>query len=261
VQDGTGGTENTTIAITGATATAGSATFNLAVVAGDLISLQQVPTNQNAGNGAGWSICFEPTTVGESIVAGSSSTPSTSVVNYHPIVTRSGLWQAGTGDISNLGHPTSFVLRDFYLRAVQAAPGAGNNWVLALQIDGAASGVSITLADTAQDATDLTNEATITEGQEFRWQSTPTSTPTASAMLWSAVQFIGEPQEVEFDDPSGDAIGLTWTEAYHVDANGDDEVFVDAPVDPNDDATTTAHKARCCSRPVTSFARSRIRSA
>ena len=54
------------------------------------------------------------------------------------------------------------------------------------------------------------------------------------------MMLVEDATEVNFDDPpqfSGSTIGLSWIETYHVDADGEEKIYLDAPVDLNDPIT------------------------
>ena len=186
-QDGTGGTPDTRITLTAGGAIEGSTTFSLPVVAGDQLMLRSTPTGAQAV-ATGYSIAFDATVPGESIMAGGSVTPNSSADQKAALHDVSGGWTAG--GVNNIGNPTTFGVRDLYW-LIQTAPGAGNSWTFTVRVNDVDTSLALTIADAATSGSNLTDSITVVDGDTLGIFSHPVSSPTAAGvMTWSAVQFI-----------------------------------------------------------------------
>lgn len=202
-QDGTGGTQNTTITLTGTVAgagvTEGSFTgISLAVNPGDLAYWEVAPSGTpNLVNGR-CSVRFVATTDGESMMPGSSTaSPSVGATSYNGAESVSAVtWSATTTTNEIIGGVKTITLSKFYVAIPAGNPGgAGKQYVYSYRRNNAdpTGGPSVTIANTAITGSDTTNSLSLADGDKFNMKVVPTSTPTARRPSWSARVMIGTP--------------------------------------------------------------------
>lgn len=182
------------------TATTGSVTgLSIAVAAGDALSLEAVPTGTPTSTGGlCWGTAFTSTVDGESPLCGSvrNSGFSAGVSQFfvpmgnHNFASTEARYQ----DVA----PVAFVLRDLRWETA-AAPGSGKTYDVVSRVAGSTGVISLSVANAATTANDLTNDESITLAQRFCFQMTTTGTPSGTLMRWAAVAYVA---------PSG---GSTWT--------------------------------------------------
>ena len=118
------------------------------------------------------------------IFNGSANTLPTSGTNYGGIMGQGELSYGSTIGVRNLSLPTPGDL--YNLRIVlNAAPGAGTSYIFALEVNGTASALTCTIADTATSCSDTTNIKTVIPGDDVAIKLTVSGTPTARAMRYS----------------------------------------------------------------------------
>lgn len=160
-QDGSGGTPDTRVTITGA-ATSGSASFTLPVVAGDLVTIRQtvsgVPASTTFIQGA---LAFTPTAGTEAVATAQVTTVPTGSVSYiYPIGGSDGTAPATPeSTFYAIGGVTTQYLTTMYL-SLLGAPGAGKSWTCTLRKNGASAGLSVTISG----ATDTRGHSNISGG-------------------------------------------------------------------------------------------------
>lgn len=188
-QDGSGGSVNTACALVGAI-TSASATFSLALVAGDLAYVEAVASGTFTVR---WSLgaTFVATTDGEYQVCGGAtgSAPlSASATAYYPVAGMTG--QTGATETAfarrAAGGVTAIRLSQFRLY-LATAPGSGKSRTLDLRNNATSPGPTITISDTATTGSDLVNTATISDGDLFDLRSVPTSSPVSTLAAWSYI--------------------------------------------------------------------------
>lgn len=199
-QDGTGGTQNTTITLTGTVAgagvTEGSFTgISLAINPGDLAYWEVVPAGTpNLVNGR-CSVKFVATTDGECMCPGTTTTqPSTGATNYN-VATGTGVaaWSATTTFGEVIGGVKRVRLDHFYIAIPAGSPGgSGKQYTYSYRLNNAdpSGGPSVTIANTAITGSDTTNSFSIADLDKFNLKSVPSGTPTARRPSWSARQML-----------------------------------------------------------------------
>lgn len=176
-QDGTGGTVDTRATISDANTSAASS-FSLAIVAGDLLSIKQ--TRSAAPAGTTWAcgmMAMTPTVAGQ----------------YQFSVTAVGLgtaqkynWPVGQGvgesatesERTMIGSVTTFTISAMRAEC-PVAPGAGKSWTYTLRVNGADTGLAVTISgavDTKGSAT-ITPPISIASGDTWDIGITSTGTP------------------------------------------------------------------------------------
>ncbi len=173
------------------TATTGSVTgLSIAVAAGDTLSLEAVPTGTPTGSGGlCWGTAFTSTVDGESPLCGSVRNSGFSAGSNQFFVPMGNHNFASTEARYQDVAPVAFVLRDVRLEAT-AAPGSGKTFDLVSRVAGATGVITLSIANAATTANDLTNDETITLAQRFCFLLTTTGTPSGTTMRWAAVAYV-----------------------------------------------------------------------
>jgi hypothetical protein len=198
LQDGTGGSVDTTITVSG-TNTVANASFTLPLVAGDVLYLEEATTGTPAtSNSVAGAYVHLPTLTAASMVCTSCSSLSTTVASYQfPVAGRAGgTTQSATENTRQLiGGITSQTYSTIRV-AVSAAPGVGKSWTVTLRKDtgGGSADTALTVvvsgASTGAGAT-IGSPVTIAAGDLWDISVTPSGTPTASTDMSIALGFLG----------------------------------------------------------------------
>ncbi len=193
-QDGTGGTVDTELSMSGA-GTHG-VTFSLPVAAGDLLYIE---VEKISGSGGSWTVAtaFVATTPGQFHVCGGAATAlPTSDTRYTSPENNEVIWSLteDTRDRNIAGAITTVTLSGFRV-ASSAAPGAGDSWAFTTRKNEANTDIVATIADAAEAAEDLAHSIEIADGDRFSLQCDPTGTPANSQeATWA---WIGSTSEAE----------------------------------------------------------------
>ncbi len=183
VQDGSGGTVNTTATLTSSGNTATSA-FTLPIVPTDHVDLLVTRTGATAGSHGthvACSVAFVATTTGQfQICGGSNNTISNTVVNYQwPLSDQSltneldALVRVGPTGVSALGLYTER----------SASPGMGKSWTHTLRKNATDTTITAVTADSATTST-VTSTVVLVNGDTLALSITPAGTPTLSQLHW-----------------------------------------------------------------------------
>ena len=187
-QDGSGGTPNTTVALT-VGMTAASGTFSLAVVAGDQLYLEDVKVGTNSTR-LGFAVRVVATTDGQSIVAGGTNgAMATTGTRYNNAGWVEQAWTTTEAPAALDGGVTSFGLSQVYL-LLSGTPGSGKSYTFDLRVNAASPGgtPSVTVADAATTGSDTTGSVTVADTNTWDLRVIPSGTPTARWARWAAVQ-------------------------------------------------------------------------
>ncbi len=175
VQDGTGGTVDTTVTIANA-ATTGTANFSLAIVAGDLLSLQCASSGSPATiTSFQNSVVFVPDTSGEQILT---------LADYHALPTGSTAYNTphganrGWADLRRQAGGVTTIALSHIHALVSVAPGVGKSWTFTLQKNDADTLLVTTISDlNVENAYAPDDIVTISDGDTFRIKVDPSGTP------------------------------------------------------------------------------------
>jgi hypothetical protein len=190
-QDGTSGTPNTTVTISGNSATTGSATFSLSLSAGDTIEISCTPTSTPSTVSAGCSVAFTSTVGGYAMMPGSNgSAPSTGSTNYAPPQNIGASWGVAEGSNDVTAAITTVTLSKLYVE-LEGSPGSGKNYTYSYRRNTTSPGgtPSVQVADAATTGNDTSNSIAIADGDVWTIRSVPSGTPTARKLRWNAAQF------------------------------------------------------------------------
>ncbi len=183
IQDGAGGTVNTTCVMTGAS-TATSATFTLPVVATDHVDILIVRTGINAPFAlaqVGCGVAFVSTADDRFIICGGNNNARLpSAVDYAWL----GSQQQRTSESEAacpIG-PTGFTSKGLYIER-STAPTAGKSWAHMLRQSAANTITTVTVADAALTGLIL-NDVVWASGQTIDLRITPSGTPVDSQLHW-----------------------------------------------------------------------------
>jgi len=189
-QDGTGGTVNTQVAITGAgtcpvsTNCYGSTAFTLPVVAGDTLYFETVPASTPAATKTAFAIAFTATATGQFNFCGSQngndSATATRYVGVHNLSAPNGT----EANRTQVFGPNSYTFGKMQLRAA-AAPGGSLTRTLNFRVNSGGTTPTVTLTGAATTGSDTTNTVTVTSAQTIDMRDVPgASSPTATTHTW-----------------------------------------------------------------------------
>ncbi len=163
--------------------------IEITVAAGDVVTLESIPTSTPATAGLVWTLDFEPNSDRFlPFVSGSVSLMSTTAVN-HNVVGGGAAWAANTAGNINRQEPIvgAGTLRDIYV-LLSGAPGFGSNYNFKALINGASSGVGPTITNVATSGSDTSNTAAVAVNDLLNLQVTPSALPpTTQAAYWGAI--------------------------------------------------------------------------
>lgn len=130
---------------------------SVAVVAGDLLSLEITPSGAAATPTARWGFKWAPTTDGESIfLTASAGTMNTGGGNrYVPPGGTSETWQSTEGNAIHIAQPVT--LRSMYVAINGAASGTSGSYTFASRVNTADGNLSVVIADAASTGSDTVN--------------------------------------------------------------------------------------------------------
>jgi len=158
---------------------------SVSVAAGDYVTFHHTYSGApaNAG-GIGASMKFVPTTSGMTFVSytGHGYTPSTSATSYAP-VSWCGNQSPGAAITNYRCRTRAMTLKNLYVR-LNASPGAGKSYAFTILKNGVATGLSVTIADSATTGND-TDDVSVSDGDILSMEIVPSGTPTARIAHWS----------------------------------------------------------------------------
>lgn len=165
---------------------------NLAVVAGDVITMMIEPLNSPSQQVyAWWGMTFLADTNGESfILGGAQDDLSNGVTEYHYL--QSGLttaWGAEAGRW-NLGQECT--LKNLYM-LLSGSPGAGNSYDFTVRVAGASGNVTVHIHDTDTTGNSAALTDTVANDNYLGLMCVPLSSPTVRDAYWGLVGFIAPP--------------------------------------------------------------------
>jgi hypothetical protein len=117
--------------------------------------------------------------------SGINAPPSASATNFACLQCASTQW-ATTEPGAKIPFPEAGTLSNFRLR-LDAAPGSGKQWVFTIRKNGVATGLTITIANSATTGADTTDSVSIAAGDQISVSCTPTGTPTQpNVVSWAS---------------------------------------------------------------------------
>ena len=170
----------TSLAVTiSGTATSGEDTVHaVSFAAGDTISIQSSPTGTpTTSNNQYWNLQIGSEGGVAPLLTGLAAM-STSVTQYGSMLAGHGAaagWSATEADLQVVS-PTAGSLSRFYVNA-STAPGAGKSYAFTVMVNGAASSLVTTLADSNTTASNTTDAVAIQAGDMLTIRSVPTGSP------------------------------------------------------------------------------------
>lgn len=179
-QDGTGGTPNTVIVVTGS-ATTGTANFSLPVVAGDRLSLQCVSSGSPANSYLTTSVVFVSTDANaQHVTLTDDAALSTSATQYNTPHGANITW-TGTSTRSQMGGSEPIALQHIHA-LVSVAPGVGKSWTFTLQKNDVDTALVTAITGTATENAYAGDDiVVIGEGDTFRIKVVPSGTPASNS--------------------------------------------------------------------------------
>lgn len=189
-----GASTNLTCTITGAATTGNDITHSVDVVAGDYVDLMLEPVGF-ANSAKVWSgMTFVAAIDGESLILGQSGdTPSTAVTEYNHLTTSffNDTWTTTEEHRYQSGQVTT--LKKLYVM-LSDAPGDGKSYTIKPRVNGADSGLAVTISNTDTTGNDTSNTKELTAFDDLTILSTPASNPTASKIYWGLVGSLRKPK-------------------------------------------------------------------
>lgn len=171
-------------------ATTGNVTgLSIALTAGDRISLRTVPTGTPTSGQCCWSVLFESTTDGESMLIGRVNNGINSADHYAAISGR----EENTGteaSTDSIVGGTNFDLKNLYVN-LSAAPGSGTNWDTYIRKNAGSTAVVATVNGTNTTGSDITNTASFTNGDLVNLLVDAIGSPSSSSVVrFGMTQYI-----------------------------------------------------------------------
>ena len=190
-QDGSGGTPDTRLTLSGATATT-SASFALTVAAGDLLVIQQSTTGSpTASSWATGSLCFVPTDAGRYVVSGSGTQTTTGASSYAPPHgSTSTNYNFNTVESNRrfIAHGSESLAFGTFWVSLGGAPSAGQSRTFTLYVNSSPTTLTVTIANPATSASlDVATPVTIAPGDTWVIHGTTTAAPGSASqeIRWS----------------------------------------------------------------------------
>lgn len=183
-QDGTAGTPDTRITISG-TSTTGSSTFSLSLSAGDTLILGDLPTGTPAIPFVGIGIAFTATMDGQ-FQWGGSTDINTQNGTFYAVAPHNRIWDATETNAQALGGPTTFYLSQFRIKTSAAADGR----TVGLRLNAAAGGPTVTMGSGGTTFLDGTHAMTLASGDLWSIESVGT---TGIKVNYAAIGTITDP--------------------------------------------------------------------
>ena len=182
-----------TASLTSAGTTASDVSHSVNVSAGDLVSIECVPTSPNATKRIQWGLRWTPTTDGESVLLGGSSNDLTqNLTEYNPLNTSGVAWTTTEANFQILW--PAVMLKDLYV-ATSGAPGASpNSWTFTVRDDGSDTAITLTIGEGQTSGNDTAHTATPSAGSLIALQCAQNSVPDANDGYWGIVAYIEPPE-------------------------------------------------------------------
>jgi len=179
-----------TCTITADDTTGSDTTHNVAVVAGDLVSLEIVPLNTPSARPRIYGkLSFVATINGESLLLGGTNVnTSTSATRYH-YCNRTILFSPISTEANSYQRGYTSVFKKLYA-ALSGTPGAGKSYAITLRINAGNGTLTCTIADAATTANDTIHTDNITSNDAIDIDVTPSGTPTARYVKTGLVSYI-----------------------------------------------------------------------
>ena len=173
-------------------ATSGNVTgLSIAFSAGDTLSFSATGsgTITDAKTGTiSFGVMYEPSTDGESIIAGGSSINLTTGTTYFSMNLFETLTAGGAEADRNVTSTGTYTLKDFRIN-LGTAPGVGKSRTFRVRKNGANTDIVVTISGASTSGTDSTNTATFNTEDLFAISATESGTAANSTMKWSAVMY------------------------------------------------------------------------
>lgn len=171
-----GGDTSLTVTIADSDTTAIDTAHDISIAAGDYVTIKSVPSSTPTARTAIWSLEFEATNDGDTVLfGGSSGTMNTSGTYYLPVAGK------GVNDSSEQDRqivmPTAGTLTGFYV-ILDNSPGEGKSYAFTIRKNGGDEGNTVTIADS--DTTgNTTNSISVDTGDKICVKMVPAGTPSA----------------------------------------------------------------------------------
>ena len=183
-----------TFTITAPNTTGSDTTHEVAVNAGDYVSYSIVPVNAPTVAPLVYlGAVFAPDIDGESILMGCSYDWPANAATEYQMLTGVGIlvWDPTEANRLQNGQSAtpSATLRKFYVRLF-GAPGAGTSRDISVRVNGAASGITVTIADLATTASDLVHTYDLQDYDDLSIENVPVGVPTCNVTYWGMVCYI-----------------------------------------------------------------------
>jgi len=182
-----------TVTITADNRTGNDTGNDIAVSAGDILTLITEPLNTPSSSGtAAVGMTFVADTDGESLIlSGSQDDLDNTATEYSYLISNhTTTWTTTEAERYQLGQACT--LKKLYV-LLSGTPGAGNKYTLTVRIAGASSNVVAEVADTATTGNSGALEDTVANDNYVGLQVVPTSTPTVRDAYWGLVSYIVPP--------------------------------------------------------------------
>ncbi len=222
-QDGTGGTVDTHMSITGTNQTA-SATFSLPVTAGDRVYTELTPSGAPSGPDLAIAFAFEADTEDEFMLGGwtgGGPTVDSTDPSYHAISYSSAGWSAIADllKVQQTSGVVTFGLSDFRFR-LDVAPGGSTTQTITVRRNDADTDLAILLTGSNLSGDDLIHGVALNQGDTVNLRTLASATDPASA-TWSSWSLVGvvAPETIR-SHVFGSSATVTSTRTFFVNVDG-----------------------------------------
>lgn len=180
---------------------------NLAVVAGDILTMMIEPiSTPSAMPYAHWGMTFVADIDGESIILGGvNDTPRNYSDELNTLHSGGRTWRSVAQEERVIQLGQSCTLKKLYM-LLSAAPGGGKSYTFTVRVAESDSNVVATVADAATTGNSGALEDTVADDDYIAFKSSPDGTPAEPAVYWGVVSYIAPPVP---QTVGGGSVGIT----------------------------------------------------
>lgn len=162
---------------------------SITVAAGDTIDFRLISTGAaSTGRNINLALRFKPTVNGESVML--AKTNAAVSAGLSATMYTGGDGSDNTDAVVETVAPVAFTWKKLYVN-FDNSPGVGTSRAIASRINSVTGALTCTVSNTSTVCNDPTNSDSVSAGNLFNWQTTPSNVPAASTnMRFSAVMFI-----------------------------------------------------------------------
>jgi len=207
-----GAATNLSVTISGTDTESTTDTDEVSFAAGDLISIESVPTSSpDACLRLYWTLDFVPTTSGETIFNSSSDGANVVTERYVPLISCSP--SDATEFYNTMYCPTAGTFKNFYIK-INAAPGASKTRTYTVYKNGSPTTITITIANSETSGSDTAHSFTVAAGDRVTVYHTIASTAATAICQNYGICFVPSNAGEFFTATSSDDVTSKLTTEY-----------------------------------------------